>query len=55
MPSGTYGNYSQRANMIIINGIKGTTQSEINTSPPNNDKYPITNMNRIGHEQLAKP
>lgn len=46
MPSGTYGNYSQRANMIIFSGIKGTTQSEIITSPPNNDKYPITNMNR---------
>ena len=46
MPSGTYGNYSQRAIMIIISGISGTTQSEIITSPPNNDKYSITNMNR---------
>ena len=46
MPSGTYGNYSQHANMIIFSGIKGTTQSEIITSPQNNDKYPITNMNR---------
>jgi hypothetical protein len=45
MPSGTYWNYSQRANMMIFSGISGTTQSEIITSPPNNDKYSITNMN----------
>ena len=45
MPSETYGNYSQRANMIIFSGINGTTQSENITSPPNNDKYSITNMN----------
>ena len=44
MPSGTYGNYSQRANMVIFSGISGTTQSENIT--PNNDKYSITNMNR---------
>ena len=45
MPSETYGDYSQRANMIIFNGINGTTQSENITSPPNNDKYSITNIN----------
>ena len=45
MPSGTYGNYSQRANIMIFSGISGTTQSENITSPPNNDKYSITNMN----------
>ena len=46
MPSGTYGNYSQRANMVMISGINGTTQSESITPPTNNDKYSITNMNR---------
>ena len=46
MPSGTYGDYSQRANMVIFSGISGTTQSKNITSPPNNDKYSIINMNR---------
>ena len=46
MPSGTYGNYSQRVNMVMISGINGTTQSESITPPTNNDKYSITNMNR---------
>jgi hypothetical protein len=39
------GNYSQRENMIIISGIKGTTQSEIIISPQNKDKFPLTSMN----------
>ena len=53
MPSGTYGNYSQRANMIIFSGISGTTQSENITSPPNNDKYSIRNMNSSTDKYLG--
>ena len=45
MPSRTYGDYSQCANIMIFSGISGTTQSENITSPPTNDKYSITNMN----------
>ena len=39
-------NYSQRANMMMISGISGTTQYENITSRPNNYKYSITHMNR---------
>ena len=38
------GNYSQVTNMIWISSIWDSTQSENIISPPNNDKYPFTNM-----------
>jgi hypothetical protein len=36
--------YTRVPNMVWTRGIWSTTQSENIISPPNNDKFPITNM-----------